>query len=231
MNQTLFKPSKDRTGYDITLLVDTPGSWILPWAEQLRDILSRFHHVSLCLSKEEIPEGDMAFLLGCTKRLPPRFLEKNKMNLVVHESELPRGRGWSPVSWQVLEGADRIPVVLFEVGETLDSGPIYLHGAIELDGTELLPEIKEKQGKKTVELVLGFLEKWPDLSSAEQVGKPTFFPRRTVEQDRLDINRTIAENFDHLRIVDNERYPAWFEYRGRKYEIRIYPRQSSLKKV
>lgn len=222
-------PPEDRTGYGITILVDTPDSWILPWAESLRKILSPFHDVSLCLVKEEIPEGDMAFLLGCTKLLPPRFLGRNRMNLVVHESDLPRGRGWSPVAWQVIEGADRIPVVLFEAVENLDSGPIYLRSGIELDGTELLPEIREIQGKKTVELVLTFLEKWPDLEPVEQVGKPTFFPRRTVNQDRVDINRTIAENFDHLRIVDNERYPAWFEYRGREYEIRIYPKSSSLR--
>jgi methionyl-tRNA formyltransferase len=30
----------------------------------------------------------------------------------VHESALPQGQGWSPMTWQILEGASPIPVTL-----------------------------------------------------------------------------------------------------------------------
>lgn len=225
MRRIEFKPHKTKRGYTITILVDTPDSWILPWAQALKEAISPFHRVFFCSHKEEMQDGDMAFLLGCMRILPVRFLKKNRLNLVVHESDLPLGRGWSPVAWQVLGGISRIPVVLFEAGEDLDSGPIYLRDVIELDGTELLPQIREKQGKKTVELVLSFLEQWPDLKPVPQVGEPTFYPKRTVQHDRLDLNRTIAENFNHLRIVNNEKYPAWFEYCGKKYEIKIFNKE------
>ncbi|WP_169704463.1 hypothetical protein [Candidatus Kuenenia stuttgartiensis] len=50
---------------------------------------------------------------------------------------------------------------IIEAEEKLDSGRIYLKDYIELDGTELLPEIKKKQGDKTIDLVLTFLNQWP----------------------------------------------------------------------
>ncbi len=73
----------------------------------------------------------------------------NKHNLVIHESDLPKGKGWSPVTWQVLEGKDVIPITLFEAAKNVDAGDIYLQEFIHLDGSELLEEIKHKQGVYT----------------------------------------------------------------------------------
>jgi methionyl-tRNA formyltransferase len=218
-----FKPSKNRQGYVISIMVDDPTSWILPWAERLIKILRPYHKVSLVFEEAKLVEGDMAVLLGCTKIMPAASLSKNKLNLVVHESDLPSGRGWSPVAWQILEGKNEIPVLLFEATPELDAGPIYLHKVIYLDGTELLPEIKDKQGAATLKIICEFLEKWPEIQPQEQTGHPSYYPQRTIEHDKLEPHKTIAEQFDHLRIVDNEKYPAWFEFRNRKYRIKIYP--------
>jgi len=46
------------------------------------------------------------------------------MNLVVHESDLPRGKGFAPVKWQILDGKKEIPVCLLETTEQVDSGDI-----------------------------------------------------------------------------------------------------------
>lgn len=206
----------------ISILVDDPVSWILPCAKQIRDHFSTRHKVGLYLKAADIPSGDMLFLLGCTSILPKDILKRNKHNLVIHESDLPRGRGWSPVAWQVLDGKNRIPIVLFEATEQPDAGPIYMKDTIELDGSELLPEIREKQAEKTADLVYRFIELWPNLGGKPQEGEPTYYPRRCIEDDALDPKKSIIDNFNHLRIVDNEKYPAWFEHHGRKYRIKIY---------
>jgi methionyl-tRNA formyltransferase len=55
-----------------------------------------------------------------------------------------------------------------------------------------------------------------------QRGEPgPYLHRRTPEHSRLDVHKTIAEQFDLLRVVDNERYPAFFEYRGTRYRLKI----------
>jgi len=222
MENYSYNPTIDKCGYKISVLVDTPDSWILPWTRKLATILSPYHEVYLCLNKNDIQYGDFAFILGCVNILSDQYLKRNIYNLVIHESDLPKGRGWSPVAWQILEGKNHIPVVMFDAVKDVDAGLIYLRDCIELDGTELSSCIRKKQGQKTIEMVLKFLELWPDIELTQQTGEPEYYPKRSITDDQLDINKSIADIFDHLRISDNEKYPAWFEYRGKKYDLKIY---------
>ena len=41
------------------------------------------------------------FLLSCSKKL--KNLKAYDHNIVIHANDLPRGKGWSPLTWQVLE--------------------------------------------------------------------------------------------------------------------------------
>jgi methionyl-tRNA formyltransferase len=214
------------TALKITILVDNPASWIVPYAHEIQARLSQEHQVKLCFSAAEVPEGDMLFLLGCTAIVPPGVLQRNKHNFVVHESDLPKGRGWSPIAWQVLEGKQSIPVALFEACAEADAGPVYVRDSIELDGTELLPEIREKQAHTTAEMICWLLAQWPDIEGCPQEGAPTYYRRRTFDDDRLDPDKTLAEQFDHLRILDNERYPGWFDFRGKRYLVKIYTKDN-----
>jgi len=218
----LYNPPQEKKGYSITLFTDSMNSWIIPWVQQIKDILSPFHNVTTCYRKDDLSEGDFNFLLGCTKILEKEFLCLHRHNLVVHESDLPLGKGWSPLSWQIVQGASEIPVVLFETGEQLDGGPIFIKDRIVFQGNELLPEIRIKQGLKTIELVLKFLNQWPDITPLMQSGEDSYYRKRTEKDDRLDIKKSIAEQFNHLRIIDNQKYPAWFEIRGKKFKILIY---------
>ena len=54
-----------------------------------------------------------------------------------------------------------------------------------------------------------------------QEGEPTYYPRRKSEDSELDINKTISEQFDLMRVADNERYPSFFNFRGHCYKITI----------
>jgi methionyl-tRNA formyltransferase len=146
----------------VQILVDNPNSWIIPFAEDLVVKIRQLGHDAILINRhDEVVQGDILCLLSCEKIF--RKLKLNKHNLVVHESDLPKGKGWSPVTWQVLEGKDKIPVTLFEAVEAVDAGPIYAKEYIELDGTELLTEIKAKQGLATQKLILDFVKKYPDI--------------------------------------------------------------------
>ena len=204
----------------IQLLVDNPTSWIVPYAIKLKKmIIKQFNYsVTLIHNHKEVVKGDVLCLLSCEKIF--KKLNYNDYNLVVHESDLPHGKGWSPLTWQILEGKSKIPITLFEASETIDSGRIYLQDVIELNGSELLSEIKKKQGLKTIDLILKFFNSFP-MEGKKQKGKETFYKRRTQKDSELDIHKTITEQFDLLRISDNERYPAYFFMNGVKYFLRI----------
>lgn len=205
----------------VQLLVDNPNSWVLPYAEILKAKLhSCGHEVYLIHKHSEVRNGDILVLLSCERKF--NALKLNRHNLVVHESDLPKGKGWSPVTWQILEGENDITVSLFEAADDIDAGPIYLQKKISLNGLELIGEIKHLQGKITIELIMDFIANIDKIVGRQQIGESSFYPRRGEKDSELDINKTILEQFNLLRVCDNERYPAWFELRGKRFKIKIY---------
>jgi len=211
------------TGLKVAVVVDNP-SWILPHAERLVELArERGATATLARAYEEVSGGDVAFLLGCTAIAPASARARSRINLVVHESSLPQGRGFAPVAWQVLEGRTRIPVVLFEAADELDAGPIYLRDEIRLTGYELNDDIRRLQGEATVTLCMRFLEQYPNVAPQPQIGQATAYKRRTPDDSRLDPDRSLREQFNLLRVVDNERYPAFFDVDGHRYILKILP--------
>lgn len=208
----------------ISVVVDNPRSWFVPFAEKLGEQLRNFGDVGLLRSADDIPEGnDIAFLLSCEKKVGAGILRRSRCNVVVHASELPKGKGMSPLTWQVLEGRNTIPLTLFEAVEEIDAGHVYLRGEVLLSGNELLGEMQALLGAKIVEMCVAFIGQWPAIlkKGVPQTGDPTFYRRRLPEDSRLDPHRSIAEQFNLLRVSDNERYPAFVEWLGRRYNIKI----------
>ena len=210
----------------ITLLVSDRCSWIMPYVNKLEKILKRVHKTKLVFDVAEIENGDLLFLLSVNEIVSANVLLLNKHNLVIHESDLPNGRGWSPMTWQILEGKNEITVSLFEAKERVDSGPIYLQDRIILDGHELVDELRQKQGNVTIGLVMKYVESYPKIIGKVQNGSPTYYPRRRPKDSELDVNKPIKDQFNLFRVVDNQRYPAFFRYRNHKYVLTIDKEES-----
>ena len=207
----------------IDVLVDNP-SWILPFAEELVEACRRNGDTArLVRSIDETREGEVLFLLGCTHLVPADVRALYHRSLVIHESNLPEGRGFSPLTWLTLAGETEIPICLLEAEDEADSGAVIFRDRMVFAGNELNPEMRAAQGQKSVELALRFLDAPTPPVGEPQSGTPTVFPRRRPEDSRLDPDLSLAEQFDLLRVVDNERYPAFFELRGRRYLLKIEP--------
>ncbi len=205
-------------------ILTSSESWFVPYAQDLTRILKWWGYESAFYAhhSEIVHPHDVLFILSYFRKVPSSTLRLNRFNLVVHESELPRGKGWSPLFWQILEGHNRIPIVLLEASEKIDSGPIYLKDYIELSGYELHDEIRQHQAHKTLELCIRFLRQYPDLTPMPQQGKATFYPRRTPKNSQLDIHKSLYDQFNLLRIVDNTHYPAYFVIDGHQYILHIH---------
>jgi methionyl-tRNA formyltransferase len=81
-----------------------------------------------------------------------------------------------------------------------------------------------------VELCLRFLAGPEEPLGRSQTGEPTTLRRRTPLDSELDPNKTIAAQFDLLRTVDNDNFPAFFSFRGRSYKLTITPLGTSVGK-
>ena len=176
----------------------------------------------------QLAAGDVCLLLSCGRLLSAEQLALHRHNLVVHESSLPQGQGWSPMTWQILEGASTIPITLFEAVAELDAGPIYLQQQIDLQGHELVEEWRALQAQATLELCLGWFDRYLEVVTATrpQQGEASHYRRRRPADSELDPQRSLAEQFELLRVVDNARYPAFFHWRGRRYELQVRPGQT-----
>lgn len=173
------------------------------------------NNATLVNDRSELKGGDYLFLISCTQILK-RERELYKQVFVIHESDVPNGRGWSPLAWQVLEGKDHIVITLMEAADSVDAGDVFDKKILILDGTELYGEIHRKCVAVKIELIMGSAGN----VKTSQTGEPSYYRRRTPEDSRLDVSKSIESQFDLLRICE-PRFPAFFEHRGCKYEVSI----------
>lgn len=194
----------------------------MPYVAKIKGQLVKKHDVVIVHSPERIRKGDMAFFLSCEKIAGASILSRNKHNLVVHESALPKGRGWSPLTWQILEGKKKIPIMLFEAALSVDSGDIYFQEMMTFEGHELIDELRAVQGESTIKLVNRFVAAYPKIAGKKQKGKATYYPRRRPSDSELNVNKMLKVLINQLRVADNERYPAFFIHKGKKYLLKVY---------
>jgi len=186
------------------------------------DISSRGHSPTLVFDKADLQGGDILFLVSCSQTIRDAERKKYKATLVLHASDLPKGRGWSPHIWSILGGANQITVSLLEASEPVDSGAIWLKTQFTLEGHELLPEINEKLFAAELLLMTQAVEQFESIKPIDQVGDPgPYMNKRSPADSQLDPYKTIAEQFDLLRVVDSQRYPAFFSYQEKRYLIKI----------
>lgn len=209
--------------FESIAVLTSEESWFVPYAKEMVDILEQKGYKSnLFHNYDNIEENfQVVFILSYFNIIKEQSLKTHKHNLVVHESDLPQGKGWSPLFWQILEGKNKIPVTLFEATAKVDEGDIYIKDYIMLQGHELNDEIRKLQGQKTIELCLKFLDDHENLKPTKQTGQGTYYTKRTPEDSELDKEKSISEQFNLLRIVNNEKFPAFFYHKDHKYILKI----------
>lgn len=207
----------------LTILSDA-ASWINEWVPGLlAGWLGQGYRVRWIHNPKDLLPGDLCFLLGCGQLVRPELLRLHSHNLVVHASDLPKGRGWSPLTWQILEGNNHIPVTLLRAEPEVDSGDVYLQKWLKFAGHELLDELRDGVGDATSWLCRQFVNRYPDiLSSARlQHGEPSWYPKRGPADSELEVDLPLRDQFELLRVVDNYHYPAFVRLRGHRYRLRI----------
>lgn len=141
---------------------------------------------------------------------------------MIHASDLPQGKGWAPLTWQVLEGKNDIVFTLFEADASTDNGPFYLKKTLHLSGYELAPELRALQAQLCVSMCKEYLAHQDELPAQPQSGSESFYRKRTAVDSQIDLAQTLEQQFNLLRTVDNNDYPAFFIKDGRKYILKIY---------
>lgn len=205
----------------ISILCTDPQHPVNPWLGEWVERESARARTEVCRAQAELTGGDFLFLVSCHEIVRKPVRSRYRHTLVLHASALPEGRGMSPHVWQILEGRDRIALTLLNAEDALDSGSIWHQLDIVFDGTELHDEINSKLFDAETRLMSWALSHCDSSTPRPQAGEGSFYRKRTPADSRIDPGTSLEQSFDLLRVADPQRYPAFFEYRGQRYRIRL----------
>jgi methionyl-tRNA formyltransferase len=210
-------------GYVIDVVCSDPEHPVNDWLRRWAVRVGAGHEVRLHERVATLGSGDFLFLVSCTEIVRPEVRDRYRHTLVLHGSDLPEGRGMSPVVWQVLEGRSELTLSLLDAADPYDTGDVWAKKRFVVPRDAVVAEIDALLFDAEIELMDWALEHCDSARPAPQQGEPTYYPRRRPADSRLDADRSIAEQFDQLRVSDPERYPAFVEVRGRRFAVTLRP--------
>ena len=213
-----MKKSKKK---EFIFLIDKNNNWIEEYLNNFINKLNKKYTYKIYKNNKFI-KNKTIFVISYTKILEKSFLEKNKEVLIIHPSKLPLDKGFSPVQSQILRKQNKIHISMFKASDKIDAGPICFRDTFLLNGHELSDEIRAKQAMAIFKIIKKYISKYPNIKFKKQTGKSSYNKKRKFFDNILNINKNIKSQFNLLRIVDNELYPANFKYKNKTYLVKIY---------
>lgn len=212
----------------IDLLCTNPAHPVVPVLHRWMAMRDGVHSVRLIHDKSELAYGDILYLVSCSQLIGQEDRARYAHVLVLHASNLPEGRGWSPYIWEILAGKEDLTLSLLTAEEGVDTGAIWAKRRFLVPKHALYDEINDLLFQAELDLMdLGI-----EMAAAGEAPVPqtaqagNYYPRRTPEDSRLDPTRPLADLFDQIRVTDPDRFPAFFEMHGNTYEISLKKRET-----
>ena len=195
------------------VIIATIKSWNIENAERLRkkyvgehEILVLTDRKELCLEQLGTFKPDFIFFPHWSYIIPPEIFEKY-ICVVFHMTDLPYGRGGSPLQNLIVRGNTKTKISAIRVEQEVDAGPIYMKEEVSLEGNAR--EIFEKISHIIFDRMIPRF--WEEhLEPKEQQGEPVFFKRRTPQESELKPGQSLIEIYDYIRMLDAEGYPNAF---------------------
>ncbi len=208
--------------YKVTFLLDKSNLWFEKKLKSYNFKLNNKYIFKFSKNPNNIKNQNIVFPLSYTRILSKSFLQKNELVIIAHPSNLPNDEGFAPLQYQILKNKNKFYMSIIKATTDVDAGPIYFKNSFVLNGTELSDEIRNIQGIQLLKIIKKFLTKYPNLKAKKQIGKGNFNKRRYPKDSQLDINKTIKQQFNHIRINDNKYYPSFFYYKNQKYIVKVF---------
>lgn len=134
-----------------------------------------------------------------------------------HMTDLPYGRGGSPLQNLILRGHTDTKLTAHRMTKELDAGPVYMKADLSLVGTA--QSILERACILSAKMIETIITENP--APKEQEGEVVVFMRRTPEMSEIPKDLTPEQRYDFIRMLDAEGYPSAFEIMdGVRHEYR-----------
>jgi len=136
--------------------------------------------------------------------------------IVFHMTDLPFGRGGSPLQNLILRKIRETKISALRVSNGIDEGDIYLKVPLSLEGTA------KQIFERTTPIIQCMISQIIDykLLPSPQVGESVLFKRRKPDESCIENLNELDQVFDYIRMLDCEGYPrAFIEAVNLKFEF------------
>jgi methionyl-tRNA formyltransferase len=135
--------------------------------------------------------------------LIPDYILKEFECLIFHMTDLPYGRGGSPLQNLIVRGHKETVLSAIRCTNDIDAGPIYLKEILSLSGTA--EEILIRASEVTERMIVEIVENRP--VPVPQQGEVIEFKRRCPEDSDLANLMEPKQIYDYIRMLDGNGYP------------------------
>lgn len=146
----------------------------------------------------------------------PDEITNNFECVCFHSSDVPYGRGGSPIQNLIIRGFKETKISALRMVKELDAGPVYKKEHLSLKGNA--QEIYERSA-----IIIADMMKWIAINEPkpfEQIGKEVVFKRRKGSDNILPTEGDLRHLYNHIRMLDADTYPRSFlEYGNFKLEF------------
>lgn len=212
----------------IDIFCTDPNHPVVPrlraWIDARDDDIS----VRLIHDRSELTRGNILFLVSCSQLIARDDRDRYDHVMVLHASDLPKGRGWSPIVWDILAGKKELTASLLTAEAGVDTGAIWAKQRFRVPKHALHDEIISQLFDAELELMDTGIKMVlsGERPTPQPEGGSSYHQRRRPEDSRLDPTRPLSELFNQIRVADPDRYPAFFDLHGKTFELTIRKRET-----
>lgn len=203
----------------ISFLCSDPDHPVNEWLERWKAENEFQYMVEIQNKKELLSGGDLLFLISCDEVITKKDREKYCKTLVLHASDLPKGRGWSPHVWELLKGATSLTLSLLEAEDKVDTGAIWKKTVFDVPKYALWNEINNLLFQAEIELINYAVQVFPNPTPETQEQGLSYYRKRNPKDSQIDPHQSIESQFNKIRVCDPNRFPAYFELYGKKFKL------------
>lgn len=192
------------------IVIVTVKTWNIENAKMLISKSQDIHKIYLITEKEDLTyevleriEPDYIFFPHWSFYIPEEIYSRWKC-IVFHMTDLPYGRGGSPLQNLIVRGVNKTVISAIEVVKEIDAGPVYLKYPLELVGSA---DTIFRRASDIIfnEMIPRFMEE--KLIAVEQEGEVVKFKRRTKTDGEIKKDMPMETLYDYIRMLDAEGYP------------------------
>jgi methionyl-tRNA formyltransferase len=155
------------------------------------------------------------FFLHWSWRVPLEIVN-NYECVCFHMTDVPYGRGGSPLQNLIVRGHRHTKLTALRMAEDFDAGPVYLKEDLCLEGNA--EEVYIRASYLSAQMIRHIIEEQP--VPQPQVGEAVIFKRRKPHESRIPELPSLQALHDFIRMLDAEGYPwAFLEHAGFRYEF------------